>query len=508
MKIKVLVFLILLITLPYVIGVRGGGEDLVFNGFLLNIIDGNSYIGKMREGWLGSWQFSMLSSSVAPGENYIYLFNIFLGHVARWLGLSLVFTYHAARVSGAILLWWMLYRFVDVYLDGRGLRAKTIALVLVCFGSGLGWLAAMFGTFTFDYWIPEAYPFLAMYSNPHFPLGLALVIDFFVKLRKPFERRNIVWLVLEGMLLGVVMQFGVVVAGVVAGGIQLWEMIKKQHPIRWWMLWFLIPGGLVLTYQYVVLKTDPVLAGWNVQNIAISPPLWDVLVSFSPALILAVWAIVQMVRSGQIKEYKLLVVWSVAGLILAYFPFQLQRRFLLGYYIPLACLAAITIDWAIDQGRRFLRTGAMLVIAVSFMTNLVVIGFAIKEVQQHQPDLFYPKSMQSAFDWMLANRPQENVVLSAPRTGIIIPGETGWRVVFGHPLETPNAYLTQLTLEQIFYGMKSPNEILEYIEMMGVDYVFIGPLEREFGSDLTWADQFPVVYKSADETIYQTGVDS
>ena len=508
MKYAILGLLIFLIALPLVIGVAAASDNLVFNGFIINIPDNYSYIGKMREGWLGSWQFSMLSSSIPPGKNYLYLFYIFLGHVARWLGLPLILTFHAARGLAVILLWYQLCRFVDVYLERHDTKTKNIALLLLCVGSGMGWMAVIVGGQTGDFWIPEAYPFLSMYANPHFPLGMALVVDFLVQLQKPFVRKDVIPLALKGMLLGITMQFGVVVAGVAAGLTQAWEMIKKQHPVRWWMLWFFIPGGLVLIYQFIVLRSDPVLREWDIQNITLTPPIWDILASFSPALLLAIGTIIYLIKSGHVAEYKLLVGWSVAGLILAYFPFQLQRRFLLGYYIPVASLGAIAIGWAYRQNKRLIRTIAMLAVTASFITNLVVISSTIKEIGKHNPDLFYPVSMQTAFGWMLVNRPSENVVLAAPRTGAFIPGETGWRVVYGHHVETPDAYNTQLTLEQIFYGMKSTDEIMEYIETIGADYVFIGPLERKFGGELTWVDRFPVVYENVEVTIYKTGVDS
>ncbi len=508
MKYAVLGLLIFIIALPLVIGVAAASDNLVFNGFIINIPDNYSYIGKMREGWLGSWQFSMLSSSIPPGKNYLYLFYIFLGHVARWLGLPLILTFHAARGFAVILLWHQLCRFVDVYLERHDAKTKNIALLLLCFGSGLGWVAVMFGAQTGDFWIPEAYPFLSMYTNPHFPLGMALVIDFFVQMQIPFARRRGVFLALKGMILGISMQFGVVIAAIVAAITQLWEVLKKQHPIRRWMLWFFIPGGLVLIYQFIVLRMDPVLREWDVQNITLTPPIWNILASFSPALLLAIGMIIYLIKSRQVAEYKLLVAWSVAGLILAYFPFQLQRRFLLGYYIPVASLSAIAIGWAYRQKRKLFHTAAMLVITASFITNLVVISSTVKEIGKRNPDLFYPDSMQTAFAWMLNNRPAENVVLSSPKTGAFIPGETGWRVVFGHHVETPDAYNTQLTLEQIFYGMKSVDEIMAYIETTGVDYIFIGPLERGFGGELMWVNRFPVVYENTEVTIYKTGVDS
>ena len=497
---------ILLVTLPYLFAARGGGEGLVFNGFLLNPIDGNSYLSKMREGWLGHWQFTLLNSSQTPEGSSLFLFYIFLGHVSRWLGLPLIFTFHAARVLSAFLLCLMLYRFIDVYLERRSLRAKTIAFALLCLGSGLGWLAAFFGGFTADFWVAEAYPFLSMYSNPHFPLGLALILGFFVQLRNPVTKSRFFWLVLKGILLAIVMPFGVVVAGLVAGGVQLWEVIEKKSKVRWWMLGFLVPGGLFLIYQYIVIQSDPVLGGWNAQNLTFTPLLWDILISFSPALILAVGVVAWGIKSGEVVNYKLPVVWLAAGLILAYVPFQLQRRFLFGYYIPVACLAAIALDWLAISAQRWSRIGVVAVVAASLISNLFIWIGSVSAVASHQPELYYPRSFQDAFDWMLAHRQGDSVVLAAPDTSSIIPGATGWRVVYGHPYETLYADQRRREVEDIFSGEMSPVDRQQYFESLGIDALFVGPYERELGGNLAWTDAFDVVFDGGGVTIFKTRV--
>jgi len=45
--------------LPYLVAARSGGEELVFGGFLLNPIDGNSYLAKMQQGYAGTWRFTL-----------------------------------------------------------------------------------------------------------------------------------------------------------------------------------------------------------------------------------------------------------------------------------------------------------------------------------------------------------------------------------------------------------------------------------------------------------------
>ena len=497
---------ILLVTIPYLFAAQNGGDSQVFKGFLLNPIDGSSYLSKMREGWLGEWKFSLLNSSQAPEGSYLFLFYIFLGHASRLLELPLIFTFHAARVLSAILLCLMLYRFIDVYLAGRSQGTKTIAFALLCFGSGLGWLSAFFGGFTADFWVAEAYPFLSMYSNPHFPLGLALILGFFVQMRNAVTRNGFFWLVFKGIMLAIVMPFGVVVAGLVAGGVQLWEIIEKKSAIRWWMLGFLAPGGLFLIYQYIVIQSDPVLSGWNAQNLTYTPPLWDILISFSPALILAVSVVIWGIKSGEVANYKLPVVWLAAGIILAYVPFQLQRRFLFGYTIPVVSLAAIALDRLAISAQRWSRIGVVAIVAASLVSNLFIWIGSVSAAASLQPELYYPRSIQDAFDWMLAYRQVDSVVLAAPNTSSLIPGATGWRVVYGHPFETPYADQRKLEVEDIFSGEMSPVDRQQYFESLGIDTIFVGPYERELGGNLAWTDALDVVFDGGDVTIFKTRV--
>ncbi|HWR65171.1 MAG TPA: hypothetical protein VN364_03555 [Bellilinea sp.] len=494
---------VLLAALPYVFAAQKGGGDFVFNGFLLNPLDGNSYLAKMREGWLGSWQFTMLYSSQPPEGSYLFPFYLFLGHAAGWMGLPLVVVFHVARVLGAIILCLMLYRFIETYLGERSARTRTIAYILACFGSGLGWLAALFGGFTADFWVAEAFPFLSMYSNPHFPLGLALVLDFLVQMRQPQARGLNPWLAIKGFLLGTLLPFAVPVAALIAGSVQLWELINREGKIRWWMLNFFVPGGLVIVYQFMVMRSDPVLAAWNSQNLTISPPLWDVVISFSPAFLLAVGAVIMLARQKKLAEYKILVVWLIGGLILAYFPFQLQRRFLLGYLIPAASLAAIALESAWTNPKRVMRIGAGILVGCSFLTNVLVLSGGLMAAAQRSPDLFYSKNLQNAFDWMLVNRKTCDVVLAEPETGMIIPGATGWRVVYGHPYETPNADQMKARVEQLYSGELEPSERGTAIASIGADFILIGPSEREPEADLSWADTFPKVFDEANVAVHQ-----
>ena len=75
---KILGFsVILLISLPFVYAFQSGNAESIFGGFLINPIDGHSYLAKMQQGYQGEWRF-VLPFTAEPGQG-AYLFLFYLG---------------------------------------------------------------------------------------------------------------------------------------------------------------------------------------------------------------------------------------------------------------------------------------------------------------------------------------------------------------------------------------------------------------------------------------------
>ncbi len=63
---RVLVFalgVMIITTVPYLIGFAAQGSLWHFSGFLIGRDDGNSYLAKMREGAQGEWLFHLVYTS-------------------------------------------------------------------------------------------------------------------------------------------------------------------------------------------------------------------------------------------------------------------------------------------------------------------------------------------------------------------------------------------------------------------------------------------------------------
>jgi hypothetical protein len=523
--ISVILLVLGLISLPYLVAARAVGQDYVFGGFLFNPLDGNTYLAKMYEGWRGEWRFT-LPYTADPGKGaYLFLFYLSLGHISRLFNLSLPFMYHTARLLCSTLMLLALYQFFTNLLHDR--RAQLLAFILAALGSGLGWLAAMFGSVTSDFWVAEAYPFLSAFATPHFALGLAVLLFLLVESIKwdlGKSAGGLIRILLLSLTLSIVAPFGVVIALTVLGVLLVWEVglalinrpafgsgadgvrrlpslqVASQGrllSIAENFMMVLAAGAPFLIYDLWAASTDPILAGWNTQNLTPAPRLWDLIISMSPTLIIAgvgVWEVFKYKTLGG----RLLVAWAVAGLVLLYAPFGLQRRFMMGLFVPLAGLGALGLmHLAGGSRRRALGLGALLLF-VSLPTSWLVLLSAQHGIQTREPLLYLSRGEEQALNWLEHNTPVNALVLTGPETGLFIPAQTGRRVLFGHPFETVNAGIEKANVTEYFLnGGASPPLATQF----PVDYVLVGPREQKLG-EFTSTAGLQVVYQANGVTIY------
>lgn len=467
---------LLLVALPYVYAWRAAGPEHVFGGFLLNPLDGNSYLAKMRQGWNGSWAFRLPYTAEAGEGAAINLYYLFLGHIARWSGASLLFIFHAVRLLGAALMLASLYSFFGAIF--KQARTRLTAFTLAALGSGLGWMALTFGGFTPDFWLAEAYPFLAAYANPHFPLGLALQIWLLIPLTSTrFSSRRWLAYALSAALLSVIYPFGLVVTGAVLTAhlaLRAWRRLPVTGDLQ--RLLAVGLGGIPYAwYALQLVNRHPVLAAWNAQNLTPAPSPTDMLLAFSPALIASLVGVYIAGRRGQMR-HQLLVVWLLVGLALIYFPFSLQRRLVSGLFIPLVGLAALGIQAATKHWRRWIWLAPALLL-LSLPSNLLILVSGAEAAAEHNPNLYLYNDEVAGFQWLNRQAEAGALVLAAPQTGLYLPAYSDVRVLYGHPYETVNAEV-QRQLVEGFYGGDLGAAWLETVD---VDYVFYGLREQAIG---------------------------
>lgn len=468
--------ILVMIILPYWIAQTAPEPGLIFGGFLLNPLDGNTYLAKMQQGWQGAWAFQLPYSAEPNSGAYLFLFYLFLGHLAHWLSLPTVLVFHAARIlSAGLLLAALKSLFTRIFSDQP--KVAYWAFLFAALGSGLGWLAALAGGFTSDFWVAEAYPFLSMYSSPHFSLGLAILLWFLAWDRRAVRKRDIPVLAIAGLLLGIILPFGVAVAILVVLGVSLFDLITTRKLSWIASLTFLLPGGLVVLYQFIVIRTDPILAAWDRQNQTPTPVLWDFLVSFSPWLVLAIGGLVQSIRQRN-RPLILLSGWLILGLLLIYLPFNLQRRFMLGYMIPVAGLAAFGLAEFRVKRKNWIGICAL---GLTLPTLAIILLGGIRAVKNGEPTLTIRQTEMKAFVYLSQNSQVSDLVLASPETSLFIPAYTGRRVIYGHPFETVNARTMKAAVEAFFQGSLD-DQSLRWARAEGVKWILWGPREDAYGA--------------------------
>lgn len=478
-----------MVSFPYLLAWRTAGSEYVFGGFLFNPIDGYSYLAKMRQGWDGAWRF-VLPFSAQPGSGaYIYLFYILLGHIARLTSLSLQLTFHLARLVSALFMIWSLRRFIQRVLPGAGSRG--IALLLVAFGSGMGWLGLVGGLFTSDLWVSEAYPFLSAYNNPHFSLSLGLMVWMVTPLVQPDtlskqarDRQN--WYSgwgfgLAALILAELSPFGSVLAFLVCAVLAAWDFVERRTGAfsSEWLLravWIGLGCSPILLYTWTAVQADPILAEWNAQNLTPSPAWWDVMIALSPALPVAILGAWQAVKYRS-REARPAVIWGLLALVLVYLPFGLQRRFLIGIFIPLAILAVM----AVQQWQRKSKAGLLVLpvlVVLSLPSNLVVLLAGWQGISSRDARIFLSAEEIDALRWIETNTENNALIIAGPESGLFIPGWTGRRVIYGHPFETVDSQAEKMLVEEYYSGEMSPQESWKMLQQREIDYIYRGPREQ------------------------------
>ncbi len=458
----------------------------------MNPIDGHSYLAKMQQGYRGDWKF-VLPYTSEPGEGaYLFLFYLILGKIGRLMQIPLIFVFHGARVLSAAWLIFVIYQLIlAVFKDKNAIKA---GLVLAVFGSGMGWLAILTGAFTSDFWVAEAYPFLSMYTNPHFSLGLGIMIWALL----PNQRDRLIENLISGALLGLIQPFAVVILSLIKLIRAGMKILEDKIGIKAWIIsgWFwanigfCLTGGLVIIYQYWAIQTDPILSQWHQQNITTKPNVLDLVVSLSPCLILA---LVGARRAWRNETGRILLLWACISLALLFFPWSLQRRFLTGIYLPLAIISIFGLQVLHEKTSMEFRHWYVGVLFLALPTNLVVIASGIQAITKLDSNIYLDQGLIEGMQWLENHAELDALILTDEQDGLYIPSYTGRRVIYGHPFETVFAAEEKTLVEELYGGERDAAFIREILDSRDVDYViFNGYDQNGFGDWLSehWDLQF------------------
>jgi len=533
-----------LTSLPYLVGWAASTPERLFGGFVFAVEDGHSYLAKMRLGARGDWLFHDVYTAEPHEGGLFFPFHLLLGKLAALAGWSLILTYHLARLAFGFILLLVTYRFIAAFASLR--RVRRLAFLLVALSGGLGWLLVALGATNWlnspplDVYLPEGYTFLAVFGFPHLAAARSLLLGGLLFLLRAFERGQARFALAAGvawLAMGLIVPFYVVIAGVVV----ITYLIARRLPPPpspqargegWgnrggvrasWLLAALagLVAAPIVLYSLIAFSTNPVFRAWSQQNLILSPhPLHYVLGYLVPGLLAVPGARMAWRKVG---HGRLLVAWVVIAPLLVYIPFNLQRRLIEGFQVPLSLLAAYGFYFGLapvlrrrteDGGRRIkggvssvfrpppaVAQAALLLFSV--LTPLMLaFGGTMAALARSEP-IFHSASEVAALDWLDAHAPPDALVLSAYETGNYLPTRADVRAFLGLGPETVDLPRKRALVAE-FYRSGKPDVLWAY----GVHYVIAGPRERALGSfDLDAAPFLERVYTNDDYTIYRVVAD-
>ncbi len=512
------VAILLLSCVPYLIALLLTPNGWQFAGFLVNPLDGHSYMAKMRQGFEGSWLFHLTYTPEPHNGAFIFTFYLALGHLAALNNLPLIWIFHLARLLASFLLLVVAFRFV-AYVTPQA-NERRLAFIFILTASGFGWLGAIFGAFPIDLWVPEAFVPYSIYANPHFPLAMALMLIIFQLVVWPPDRASHLlptpYALLPGLAalaLAIILPFALLTVWAVLAVFISWiYLIQRRLP--WLQIWptlgVVLFSAPVIGYDYWVSITNPIMAGWSAQNITSAPSFLNLLLGYGLIGLLAAaggWFIARGSKGSgdaQKRGEWLILWWAVTTLVLVYLPLDLQRRLINGLHLPLAIMAAIGLSRWLDNSSlqmksRRLITNAVIAIGVLgtiFVWTVPLLGMLSPPTESETTALFFLRQDEIiGFNWLRENATAEDVVLASSRLGMFVPGQTGLRAYYGHPFETIEADKKKETVEA-FYRGESENA------PPVVDFIIYGPSEQALGRPAKLLE-YPVAFSTDDVFIYR-----
>ncbi len=488
--------------------------EVQFMGLLGNPQDGLTYLAKMEQGRRGEWLFRLTNTPEPHDGAAVYLFYLFLGHLARLTGLPSLIVFHVARVLAGLFMYFALYQFgASVW---SRLRPRRLFFGLTAVGSGLGWLVIMLDPNALDpatnrllpdLNIPEAYPLYAVYANPHFPFAiglLAVIGSIYIEVFRPgnheeptFYNQGL-FLVLASLLLVVTLPQALVPIAVTLGVYLIARLIRtRRAPLyegSWTVpVWFTAAPFLV--YYLALTQVNPAINAWNVQNVTPSPPLQYYLAGFGPLLLIALPGLGRALRRFEPDGDQIMLIWLAVNGVLLYLPTNYQRRLSVGLVIPLVYFAVRGLEdyWSnvVPAGLQRLALIAMFVIIIP--SNILAMGVPLVGAMLNrdaglETKLLLETDYTNLLGWLRVAAPLETdgrptVILASPDISMFIPAWSGRRVVYGHPYETIDA-AHKLDRVQDWYNGEDC-ALLDGEQWEGqqwqVDYVVVGPRERALG---------------------------
>ncbi len=501
-------------SIPNWAGYAAQNDKSVFAGTYFDAPDYAVHIAMLRTGMEGAWGYNLRFTTESHTTAYIRLFYIVLGELNRPFGIDPAIVFQIARWVFGYTALFSIYLLIKRTFNET--RWQWLAFFLAVFGAGLGWLQIAFNMVPslvapVDLWLIDAYVLFSLSLFPHFAFTLTLMCLAFVLFLDFLQAGN--WFRILGIILAAALiqfvnpiAFVVIDVSIATAAFLQWVKQRKVN-INEFIALALIAAAQIplLIYNFLLLSKDPVWSQFTAQNLTLSPPPIYYVWGFGFFWPLAIVGTIAAIRERNTVLLASLA-WVTIAFILAYAPFGIQRRFLLGITIPLSLLAITGLSDILEfipqknvwLARRVSGLALTVVLLTSITTFALVPEFSLY-IQSRPEKYFYPRKLTAALSWISTNTQPDDFVLGAERTGEFVAQVTGRRVFIGHEMETLNYDAKTDEVKQFYLGNLPPDWLAQY----PVQWVVYGPYERNIAPNFHPSANLELVFQNDSIQIYK-----
>ena len=206
--------------------------------------------------------------------------------------------------------------------------------------------------------------------------------------------------------------------------------------------------------------------------------------------------------------------------MLAYLPFNLQRRLIEGVHVPLSILAAIGFTgglqpsvlrcrlagWLARRGyprpRLSRLVGGLILAFATPSTWYLLASMCLAAVGGYAP-LYNSQAEVAAVLWLGEHTSPGDTLLSSYEIGGYVPARIGHRVFWGHWAESIHLPQKQADVQNL-YSTSETLDRFAFLARYGIAYVFYGPRERKLGGfDPSAAPFLELAFQHENVAIYR-----
>ena len=502
--------------LPYLLAYLWTPPGHHFAGFFFIADDATTYLAKMRQGADGSWLWNDPYTSEPHGGVFLFGFYLLFGHLAALTHLSLIATYHLARITGAIALVLAVDRLCRRLLPRQ---QRHLGLVLVVLGSGAGFLAQAAGNpailgsrvEALDLHLPELSGWYSILAIPHFAWATALIVVALLGLLGIMAApgwRPLVLTSLSLIALTAIHPQMIPVLGVIwvayRGLLLLWGQRPSWRALAAESAAFATTLPL-LAYNAWILFRDPTIAEWAHQWRHQAPGAVSLGLSLGVPLLAAFVGMTVAWRRRD-QGLALLMVWPPLVAVLLYLPnvANIQRRLLDALFVPIGILAAVGLASLTGRLRPApaRRIRAVLVTVCCF-SSAIVLAIALRFASGAFAEAYINDDAWQAMQWLSAHHQVADRALSAPAAGQLLPAWTGVPVYVGHYSETLDYFQKIHNVGAVLSPDEPDSAVRNFLGANGLTLLYWGPDEAATGFNPDDHAYLRPVYRHGAVAIYR-----